>query len=55
MEVLRRIQSAEEQIEQPTRDEDNILSTGAQSHEVISERNDEESSDECDILSDHYH
>lgn len=55
MEVPRRLQSAEEEIEQPTRDEDNILSTGAQSHEAISERNDEESSDDCDILSDHYH
>ncbi len=55
MEVPRRLQSAEDEIEQPTRDEDNILSTGAQSHEAISERNDEESSDDCDILSDHYH
>ena len=51
----RRVQSAEEEIEQPTRDEDNIVSTGAQSHEAISERNDEESSDECDILSDDNH
>ena len=55
MEVPRRLQSAEEEIEEPTRDEDNILSTGAQSHEAISERNNEESSDDCDILSDHYH
>lgn len=34
-------------------DYDNVASTGAQSHEVISERNDEESSvDDCDIPSD---
>ena len=55
VEVPHRFQTAEEEIEQPTRDEDNIVSTGAQSHEAISERNDEESSDDCDILSDNYH